>query len=132
MRENKTKPSEANVAQYLAGIENPARREDCKALANLMTRASGQRPRMWGDAIVGFGVRSYRYESGREGEICQVGFSSRKGDISIYGVSSGKGADALMAKLGKHRKGKSCLYISKLSDVEQEVLEQLVANAARA
>ena len=86
---------------------------------------------MWGAAIVGFGVHSYRYASGKEGETCQVVFSSRKGDISIYGLTSAPGAEALLAKLGKHKQGKGSLYISKLSDIELKVLEQLVVEAGR-
>ena len=131
MPENKTKPSDDSVSQYLAAIENPDRREDCQALAKLMGRASGEQPRMWGAAIVGFGVHSYRYASGKEGEMCQIGFSSRKGDISIYGLTSAPGAGALLAKLGKHKQGKGCLYISKLSDIEPKVLEQLIVEAGR-
>ena len=131
MRENKTKPSDASVSHYLAAIENPARREDCQALAKLMGRICGEQPRMWGAAIVGFGVHYYRYASGKEGETCQVGFSSRKGDISLYGLTSGPEAGALLAKLGKHKLGKGCLYINKLSDIEPRVLEQLVVEAGR-
>ena len=131
MPENKTKSSDASVSQYFAAIENAARREECQALAKLMGRVSGEQPRMWGAAIVGFGVHSYRYASGKEGETCRVGFSSRKGDISVYGLTSAPGAGALLAKLGKHKQGKSCLYISKLSDIELKVLEQLVLDASR-
>ena len=131
MPENKTKSSDASVSQYFAAIENAARREECQALAKLMGRVSGEQPRMWGTAIVGFGVHSYRYASGKEGETCQVGFSSRRGDISIYGLTLAPEAGALLAKLGKHKQGKGCLYVSKLSDIELKVLEQLVVEAGR-
>ena len=82
---------------------------------------------MWGSSIVGFGSYHYRYESGREGDSCLTGFSSRKGDISIYIMASFRGHDELLAKLGTHKMAKACLYIRKLSDVDSTVLEQLVA-----
>lgn len=84
MAENKTKPTNASVASYFAAIEDEGRRKDCEALAKLMTRATKEKPRMWGTSIVGFGSYHYRYDSGREGDMCIVGFSSRKGDISLY------------------------------------------------
>jgi len=83
MTENKTKPTAASVTDYFVAIEDDARRKDCEALARLMTKASKQKPTMWGTAIVGFGRYHHRYESGREGEMCLIGFASRKGDISI-------------------------------------------------
>ena len=84
---------------------------------------------MWGTSIVGFGIQHYKYESGREGEICLVGFSSRKSDISVYGVSSSPDHAALLSQLGKHNMGKGCLYIRKMSDVDQKVLERLIAGS---
>ena len=84
---------------------------------------------MWGTSIVGFGIHHYKYESGREGEICLVGFSSRKGDISVYGVSGSPDHAALLSRLGKHKRGKGCLYIRKMSDVDQKVLERLIARS---
>ena len=86
MSENKTKPTQANVANYFAGIKDDTRRKDCETLARLMTKVTKEKPRMWGTSIVGFGIHHYKYESGREGETCLVGFSSRKSDISIYGL----------------------------------------------
>jgi hypothetical protein len=88
MAENKTKPTDASVPEYLAQIEDELRRKDCETLVEIMTKATAQKPTMWGPAIVGFGIHKYKYESGREGETCLVGFSSRKGDISIYGTGS--------------------------------------------
>ena len=84
MAENKTKPTEASVQSYLSAIEDETRRLDCQALAKLMTRATKEQPKMWGPSIVGFGTYHYKYESGREGDSCLAGFSSRKGDISLY------------------------------------------------
>jgi hypothetical protein len=128
--ENKTKASDASVADYLAAIDDEARRKDCEALADLMAKATKQPPRMWGASIVGFGSYHYRYDSGREGDTCVVGFSSRKGDISVYGLNAAPGAAELLSKLGKHKAGKGCVYIKKLSDVDLKVLEKLVAGAA--
>ena len=129
MAENKTKPTQASVADYLSAIEDEGRREDCKALAKLMARATKQKPKMWGPSIVGFGTYHYKYESGREGDMCLVGFSSRKGDISIYGMADFPGQDKLFAKLGKHKMGKGCLYVRKLVDIDPKILEQLVAGS---
>ncbi|MBS1910866.1 MAG: DUF1801 domain-containing protein [Bacteroidetes bacterium] len=130
MAENKTRPTDASVADYLAAIDDEARRKDCEALAALMKKASRHPAKMWGSSIVGFGSYHYKYESGREGDMCLVGFSSRKGDISLYGLRSAPNHEELMAQLGKHKTGKGCLYIRKLSDVDLKVLEKLVAGAA--
>jgi hypothetical protein len=131
MAENKTQPTAVAATTYLAAIADDARRADCEALAALMARASGEAARMWGPAIVGFGTRRYALAGGKWGEICTVGFSSRKGDISIYGVA-GEGADAAtLAQLGKHRTGKGCLYVRRLADVDVAVLETLVRDAVR-
>ncbi len=126
MAENKTKATDTPVASYLATIEDPARRKDCEALVKLMTKATGFKPKMWGTSIVGFGSYHYKYESGREGDSCVTGFSSRKGEISVYLTAGFPGRDELVAKLGKHRVAKACLYIRKLSDVDPSVLEQLI------
>ena len=130
MAENKTKVTEASVESYLSAIADETRRTDCEALAKLMARATKQRPKMWGTTIVGFGSYHYKYESGREGDSCLTGFSSRKGDISLYLVESFPGQKALLAKLGKHKMSGGCLRIRTLGDVDPKVLEQLVAGAA--
>lgn len=129
MAENKTKATAASVESYLAAIEDEARRKDCRALARLMTRATKQQPKMWGTSIVGFGSYHYKYDSGREGDSCLTGFSSRKGDITVYLVASFPGQEELLAKLGKHKMGKGCLYVHKLGDVDLKILEQLVVGA---
>ncbi len=126
MAENKTKATEASVESYLSAIEDEARRTDCEALAKLMTKATRQQPKMWGTSIVGFGSYHYRYDSGREGDSCLTGFSSRKSDISVYLMASVLGQEELLSKLGKHKMGKGCLYLRKLSDVDLKVLEQLI------
>jgi len=130
MAENKTKATDASVHTYLSAIEDDIRRKDCHALAKLMTEATGHAPTMWGASIVGFGSYHYRYESVREGDFCLVGFSSRKGDISVYGLNSAVKADELLAQLGEHKAGKGCVYIKTLANVDLEVLSQLAASAA--
>ena len=130
MSQNKTQPTKLSVQAYLAAIEDEARRKDCNALAQLMTKATKQPPTMWGLGIVGFGSYHYKYESGREGDMCLVGFASRKGEISLYGLNSAADAQGLLARLGKYKAGKGCLYIKTLADVDQKILEKLVACAA--
>ena len=132
MAENKTKRTAASVGSYIANIPDEERRQDCAALVKLMARATRHPATMWGTSIVGFGSYHYRYESGREGDMCLVGFSSRKGDISVYGLNAAPHQEALLKNLGRHKKGKGCLYIRKLSDIDMAVLEKLVAEAATA
>jgi hypothetical protein len=132
MAENKTKETDASVDQYLATIKDEARRKDCEALAKLMARVTKQPAKMWGSSIVGFGSYHYKYESGREGDICLVGFSSRKSEISVYGLNAGASHEELFARLGKHKMGKGCAYIKSLSDVDLKVLEKLIADAVAA
>lgn len=132
MAENKTKATYASPGQYIAAIADDSRREDCESLLALMARASKYPAVMWGTAIVGFGVHRYELAGGKSGEICAVGFSSRKGDISIYGVTGHVAAPELLAKLGKHKHGKSCLYVSRLADIDLKVLEKLVSQSVRA
>jgi hypothetical protein len=129
MSENKTKPTEASVESYFAAIKDESRRKECEALAKLMAQATKEPPKMWGTSIVGFGSYHYKYESGREGDSCLVGFSSRKSDIAVYLVASFPGREELLAKLGKHKLGKGCLYLRRFSDVDPKVLEQLVVSS---
>ncbi len=130
MAENKTKATEASVAKHLAAIADESRRRDCEALVQLMGRATKEPPKMWGPSIVGFGSYHYKYESGREGDSCLVGFASRKGDISVYLSGRFPEREALLAKLGRHKMAKACLYLRRLDDVDLQVLEQLVARSA--
>ena len=129
MAENKTKATELSVKSYLSNIEDESRRKDCEALSTLMAKATKQHPKMWGTSIVGFGNYHYKYESGREGEAPLAAFSSRKGDITLYLASGFPGQEELLTKLGKHKTGKGCLYIRKLSDVDHKTLEQLVVES---
>jgi hypothetical protein len=130
MAENKTKLTKAGVQDYLDAIVDETRRKDCEVLALLMSKATKYPPAMWGASIVGFGSYHYKYESGREGEMCIVGFSPRKGDISLYGLDAAKGVEKLLAKLGKHKVGKGCVYVKSLADVDQNILKELVTRAA--
>ena len=125
MSSNKTKPSDASVDSYFATITDESRRKDCEALAKLFSEASKQPATMWGPSIVGFGCRRYRYESGREGETCLVGFSSRKGDITIYGLGESLRREDVAEKLGEYKTGKGCLYVRRLSDIDTKLLKRL-------
>lgn len=129
MAENKTKPTAASVEAHLAAIVSEEQRRDCRTLAKLMTKITKAEPTMWGPSIVGFGSYRYRYESGREGDACLTGFAVRKSEISVYLVADGKEQQALLARLGKHKMGKACLYIRRLSEVDEGVLEQLIAGS---
>ena len=129
---NKTVPTAADVEAYLAA-QPEARAADCRALATLMQRVSGHPPVMWG-RMVGFGHHHYVYDSGREGDIFEIGFASGaggKGDISLYVNATGATRSALLAQLGRHREGKGCVYIKRLSDVNADVLGQLCEAALR-
>jgi hypothetical protein len=132
MSENKTKPTAVSVAAFLEACTDEARRTDAKALAKLMQKVTGKEPTMWGPSIIGFGNYHYVYESGREGDNLVVGFSPRKAANVLYGAIGFDGAEALLAKLGKHTTGKGCLYIKKLADVDMKVLETLVETAVAA
>lgn len=130
MAENKTKATDNSVDDYIAAIADETRRQDCEILIQLMSKATKQPAVMWGDSIVGFGNFHYRYESGREGDICLIGFSSRKGDISLYGLFAAARHAELLENLGKSKSGKGCLYIRRLSEIDLQVLETLIKEAA--
>jgi hypothetical protein len=132
MAENKTKPTTISVAAFLDACADDDRRADARTLARLMQKVTGKKPTMWGPSIVGFGSYHYIYESGREGDAPIVGFSPRKAASVLYGTIGFGGADALLAKLGKHTTGKGCLYIKKLADVDVKVLETLIEKAVAA
>ncbi len=128
MAENKTKVTDVDPREFIASVEHPTRRADAEVLLEMMTRVTGCAPRMWGPSIVGFGRYHYRYESGREGDFMLTGFSPRKANLVLYVLPGYDDAGADLAELGKHRLGKSCLYVNKLADVDLEVLERLVAD----
>lgn len=129
---NKTQATDADVDQFLAAIPDPGRREDCQRIRALMEAATGAPARLWGPSIVGFGVYHYRYESGREGDWMVTGFSPRKNDLTLYIMPGFARYESLMAKLGRHKTGKSCLYIKRLADVDMAVLETLVRDSVAA
>jgi hypothetical protein len=128
MAELKTKPTQVSVADFLEAVPDPVRRADGKAVAALMELVSGKKPAMWGPSIVGFGSYRYKYESGREGEMCRIGFSPRKAELVLYGMGINREPE-LMARLGGHKTGKGCLYIRKLEHVDLAVLEELARRA---
>jgi hypothetical protein len=126
MAENKTKPTMVNIQTFLATIPDASKRADALALIDLMQSATGEKPVMWGPSIIGFGSYHYRYESGREGDSPIVGFSPRRSALVLYIVTGFREAEPLLAKLGKHTTGKSCLYVKRLVDVDLGILRQLV------
>lgn len=132
MAELKTRPEETGVAEFLASIADENRRRDCEAIADLMQDVTRAAPVMWGASIVGFGRYHYRYDSGREGDWMLVGFSPRKKDITLYLMAGFDRFPELMRRLGKHRTGKSCLYVKKLDDVDRTVLRELVQSSVDA
>ena len=129
MAENKTKPTQASVESYIGAIDDEVRRKDCQTLITLMAKATKQPATMWGTSIVGFGSYHYKYESGREGDSCLVGFSSRKSEICLYLTAGVLGQEDLVSKLSKHKTGKGCLYVRKLADVDLNVLERMIVGA---
>jgi Domain of unknown function (DU1801) len=132
MAENKTKPTKASVTTFIDALTDQTRRADAKALVKMMRAATGEKPQMWGPSIIGFGNCHYKYESGREGDMPLVGFSPRKAANVLYGVIGSSEAKALLDKLGKHSTGKGCLYIKKLADVDQSVLEKMIVKSLAA
>jgi hypothetical protein len=127
MAENKTKPTAQTVEGFVAQVEPEARRAESRAICDLLARASGETPTMWGTSIVGFGSYRYRYDSGREGDAPRVGFSPRKAALTLYVMDGFEGRDELVARVGKVTTGASCVYIKKLSDVDLGALETLVS-----
>jgi len=125
MAEIKTRPTGVTVDDFISSIEHPVRRADGKAVCEMMARITGEQPRMWGPSIIGFGSYHYKYDSGHEGTACRLGFSPRKAELVLYLLNGSEGEAERLARLGKHRIGKSCLYINKLSDVDMDVLENL-------
>lgn len=129
---NKTVPTGASVAEFLASVNAPARREDCRKVMELMQEATGEPPVMWGPSIIGFGAYHYRYATGREGDMPLVGVSPRKRELTLYIMPGFADYGAMLQRLGKHRTGKSCLYINKLADVHLPTLRQLVRASVQA
>lgn len=129
MADNKTKPTDAGVDDYIASRASAQQQADCRQLMALLEKVTQQSPKMWGPSIVGYGSYRYVYESGRSGEAPLVGFAIRGRELVIYLLTEGEAQRLLLSRLGKHRLGKVCLYFKRLSDLDDSVLEQLVTNS---
>ena len=127
MSDNKTTVTDVAVDEYLSQVEPERRRVDAQRLDQIFRQVSGFAPRMWGPSIVGYGRYHYRYESGREGDFLATGFAPRKANLVIYIMPGYTDFSAILARLGKHKIGKSCLYINKLDDIDLDVLKELIA-----
>lgn len=128
MASNATQPTNVDPVDFVASVEHPTRRADAETLLELMQRVTGCRPTMWGPSIIGFGRYHYHYDSGREGDFMLTGFSPRKANLVVYVLPGYDEIGEQLARLGKHKTGKSCLYIGKLADVDLAVLEEIVAD----
>lgn len=126
MAENKTQPTDVDPHDVVAAVEHPTRRADAEVLLDLMARVTGWEPRMWGPSIIGYGRYHYQYESGREGDFMVTGFSPRRSNLVLYVLPGYDDLGDDLDVLGKHRLGKSCLYVNKLADVDIDVLERIV------
>lgn len=129
MAELKTRLNDASVADFLDSVDDEQRTSDCLELVEIMQEITGEPPKMWGSSIVGFGSYHYCYDSGREGDWPLVGFSPRKQALTLYIMSGFSRYGELMRKLGKHKTGKSCLYVKRLSDVDESVLRELITQS---
>ena len=129
MAESKTKPSGASVDAYLVSRANPEQLADCKAIMTMCKRVTKQEPKMWGPSIVGFGSYTYRYKSGHAGDACLTGFAVRGKELVVYLIAENPMQRDLLAKLGGHKMGKSCLYFKRLADLDTKVLEALIAGS---
>lgn len=126
MADVKTQQNASGVTAFLNSLEDPRQRADARRLSAMMRAATGSRPKMWGDSIVGFGSYHYKYASGREGDWPLVAYSPRKQNLSIYIMPGFDRYDALLERLGKFKTGKSCLYVKRLADVDEAVLDRLI------
>ncbi|GAB5448035.1 DUF1801 domain-containing protein [Gymnodinialimonas sp.] len=129
--ENKTQATDADVTAFLEAVEHPTRRADGLALDALFQRVSGFRPRMWGPSLVGYGRYDYTYKSGRRGSFLATGFSPRKANLSIHIMPGYADYGEMLARLGKHKKAVSCLYVNKLADIDLAVLEEIIRSGLR-
>lgn len=130
MAELKTKPTNEDVNAFINSIADEQKRQDSQAILALMQEATGAEPQMWGDSIVGFGHYHYKYASGREGDWFLTGFAPRKQNLTLYIMAGFEQYNTLLARLGKHKTGKSCLYLKRLADVDRDILRELVRQSA--
>ena len=126
MSDLKTKPTDASVQAFLDGVDDARKRSDARIVAEMMAEVTGSSGVMWGASIVGFGSYDYRYASGRRGTFFETGFSPRKRALTLYVMAGFSAHDALLAQLGKHTTGKSCLYVKRLDDIDVVVLRELL------
>ena len=126
MAELKTRPTDASVEAFLDAVEDERKRSDARVIAGMMAEITGAPGVMWGSSIVGFGSYHYRYASGREGDFLETGFSPRKRALTLYVMAGFSEYDDLLDRLGKHTTGKSCLYVKRLSDIDLDVLRELL------
>ena len=131
MAENKTKPTDQSVKAFINALDDEQKIADSNALIDLMKKETGCEPKMWGSSIIGFDQYHYKYKSGREGDFLKVGFSPRKREFSTYLMCRFDNNEDLMKKLGKHKTGKSCLYVKRLEDIDMDVLRELVKESIR-
>lgn len=129
MAATKTKPTGVTADAFIDAVPDPVRRADAEAVRDLLARVTGEPAVMWGPSIVGFGAYDYRYDSGHAGTSCRLGFSPRKAELVLYLLTGAPDEAALLARLGKHRTGKSCLYIKRLADIDMAVLEEIARGA---
>jgi hypothetical protein len=130
MAEIQTKATEVDPKDFIAALPDPTRRTDAQKVTEMMQRLTGEPPKMWGPSIIGFGEYTYKYASGHGGTMARAGFSPRAKELVLYLSSDGyQGKEAQLARLGKHRIGKACLYIKKLADVDEAVLEEMVQDS---
>lgn len=125
----KTRPTRASIADYIASRANDEQRADCAALISRLSKITGQKPKMWGPSIVGFGSYRYQYASGGSGEACATGFAIRGKELVVYLLAESESQHALLGKLGKYRLGKSCLYFKRLAEIDIRILEKLVTES---
>lgn len=132
MAENKTKPTSVSVEEFIEAVEPQSKRDDARVLDALFRKVTGEEPKMWGPSIIGYGSYHYKYESGREGDMCRAGFSPRKAKHSLYLMGgycddiTAKHREEALKRLGKHKTGASCLYVNKLADIDLDVLEEMI------
>ena len=129
MAETKTKPTDASIDEYLASRASPEQLTDCKAIMAICKRVTKQQPKMWGPSIVGYGSYTYTYESGHSGQACLAGFAIRGKELVVYLSAENPAQVELLAKLGKHKMGKACLYFKRLADLDATALEALIAGS---
>ena len=131
MSDLKTRKNDSKVIDFINGVEDKQKRRDCHEVIQIMKEVTGKEPEMWGNSIVGFGSYHYKYESGREGDWFLTGFSPRKEILSLYIMAGFSQYESLLTDLGKHKTGKSCLYIKRLQDVNLNILREMISSSVQ-